>query len=94
MKKFFKAIFSYQYSKLIILFETALVIFTTWKSFELAEYTVLLETTASLPWITSLVGLVFAAYATSVAFYYNKSKAEELAKIDKGVGQGESDATI
>lgn len=94
MKKLFKKIFSYQYSKLIIFFETILVGFTVWRAFELAEYSILLEVSNSLPWITAIVTAVFAAYGVSVAFYYNKSKSEETLKIEKGLGQGKDDATI
>ena len=34
----------------------------------------------SLPYITTLVGAIWAAYGVSVAFYYNKAKAENLNK--------------
>ena len=35
--------------------------------------------TASLPWISSMVGLPWAAHATVCSFYMNKSKVENTA---------------
>lgn len=91
MKKIIKFIFSYQWSKILILLETILVFYATVKSFTLATLAINGGFEGSLPWITSLVGLIYAAYGTSVGFYYNKGKAEEVAKIQNGIGQAIED---
>lgn len=36
----------------------------------------------SLPWVVTMVSTAWAAYGTSAAFYYNKSKAEQTKKIE------------
>ena len=41
------------------------------------------EYTGGLPWISTMVSSAWVAYGTSVSFYYNKGKAEQVAKIDK-----------
>ena len=44
--------------------------------FVLAFVCIWRDYTASIPWITSMVGLPWAAHATVCSFYMNKSKAE------------------
>lgn len=91
-----KFIFSYQWSKILILLETILVFYATIKSFGLASIAISMGFDGSLPWITSLVGLIYAAYGTSVGFYYNKGKAEQVAKIQQGIPENipDDEATI
>jgi hypothetical protein len=81
MKKFFKAISNFQFSKLIILFESILVALTSWKVIQFTEVAINRGFTGSLPYLTTFLGVLFSAYGVSVSFYYNKSKNENLAYI-------------
>ena len=83
LKKLVGFIFSFQFSKLIILFETCIVLFLTIKGVELAMLCIVNGFTGGLPWISTMVSAAWAAYGVSVSFYYNKGKAEQVAKIDK-----------
>lgn len=76
-------IFSFQFSKLLILFETAVVCFLTIKGIQLAELCIVNQFSGSLPWIATMVTAAWSAYGVSSAFYYNKGKAEQIAKIEK-----------
>ena len=51
----------------------------------LAFYCVFMDYTSSLPWITSMVGLPWAAHATVCSFYLAKSKAENTAADGTGI---------
>ena len=83
LKSFFKFCFSFQFSKLIILFETGIVLYITVKGVQLATLCIVNGYTGGLPWISTMVSAAWAAYGVSVSFYYNKSKAEQLTKIEK-----------
>ena len=88
MKKIMAFIFSFQFSKLLILLETAVVVYLTREGVSLARLCVMSGFDGSLPWVATMVSCAWAAYGTSAAFYYNKGKAEEVAKISAGTGQG------
>lgn len=87
MKKAIKAvanfIFSYQFSKILMLMETFLVLYITKEGFELARLCIENQYTGSLPWIAAMVTSAWAAYMASASCYYHKSGKEEVAKIDK-----------
>lgn len=82
LKALVRFIFSFQFSKLLILFETAIVAYLTYKSVYLAELCIVNQYSGSLPWIATMLGCAWGAYGTSVAFYYQKSKSEQLKKIE------------
>lgn len=82
IKKFFNKIVHFQFSKLIIVFETILVGYTSYKILNFVEYAILNNFQGSLPYLTTFLGVLFSAYGVSVGFYYNKSKKENLAQID------------
>ena len=82
-KKVMKFIFSFQFSKLLILFETFIVSFLTYKGITIAELCVINQFSGSLPWIATMVASAWGAYGVSVSFYYNKGKVEQVAKIEK-----------
>ena len=82
MRKILNFIFSFQFSKLLILFETIIVAYLTYKGVYLAELCIINQYTGSLPWIATMLGCAWGAYGTSVAFYYQKSKSEQLKKIE------------
>lgn len=81
MKKFkMKKFKRLEFSKLIIIQESVLVWISTFKLLNFAEISIANGYMGSLPYITTLVGAIWAAYGVSVAFYYNKAKAENLNK--------------
>lgn len=82
MKKFISFVFSFQFSKLLILFETTIVAYLTYKGIYLAELSILNSFSGSLPWIATMLTGAWGAYGVSVAFYYGKSKAEQVKKIE------------
>ena len=86
--KLIRFIFSFQFSKLLILMETGAVLYLTHEGVELAKLCVSCDFSGSLPWVATMVSCAWAAYGTSAAFYYNKGKAEEVEKIKSGSGQG------
>lgn len=83
LKKLVGFIFSFQFSKLLILFETAMVFTLTWKCLDIAYICVTNQFSGSLPWLATMVSCAWAAYGASAAFYYGKSGKEQVAKIEK-----------
>lgn len=81
IKKVFSTIIHFQFSKLIIVFETALVGYTSYKILQYTEAAINSDYTGSLPYLTTFLGVLFGAYGVSVSFYYSKAKGENLAKI-------------
>lgn len=71
----------FQFSKLIILFETFLVGATTYKTLQFAEMCILTNFTGALAFLTTMISAVWAAYGVSVTFYYKKSESENVPKI-------------
>ncbi len=69
----------FEFSKLLILIETVIVGYLTYKGIHLAELCVKTGFSASLPWVATMVSCAWAAYGASAGFYYNKSKAENTA---------------
>lgn len=67
------------FSKLLLLLESAVVLYTTYQGFALARLAVGAGFTGSLPWIAAMVTAAWGAYGTSAACYYGKSKAENTA---------------
>lgn len=70
-----------EFSKSLLIQESILIWIVTITAFVLAFVCVFVGFTASLPWISAMVGLPWAAYGVSQAFYYNKAKAENVLKI-------------
>lgn len=70
-----------QFSKLIVLVETALVFWTTERTFSFVRMAIELNYTGAMTYLTTLISAVWAAYGTSVSFYYNKAKAENVVKL-------------
>ena len=58
------------FSKLLLLLESGIVLYTTYEGFALAKFAVESGFMGTLPWI---------AYGTSAACYYAKAKAENTA---------------
>ncbi len=72
-----------EFSKLLLLQESALVWIVTLSFVVLAFFSVYKGYNGNLPWITTLTSAVWAAYGVSQGFYYNKAKAENVIKINK-----------
>ena len=65
-----------EFSKQLLVLESAMVLFCTWQGFSLAHLAVEQGYAGSLPWVATMVASAWSAYGVSAAFYYNKSKAE------------------
>ena len=74
-----------EFSKLIaaasILLIYPSVLWLSWRVVELAEMAILLKYTGALPYLTAIITPAWAAFATILAFYFNKAKAENREKI-------------
>ena len=64
------------FSKLLLLLESAIVLYTTYEGFALAKMAVAAAFAGTLPWIATMVTAAWGAYGTSAACYYAKAKAE------------------
>lgn len=71
----------FEYSKLIIIFETILIAFLTIGILLLVWYSISLEFDGAFPYLTTMVSVAWASYGTSTAFYYNKAKTENKIKL-------------
>ena len=65
-----------EFSKILLIQESALIWIMTLSFIFLAGLCVIKDYTGSLPWLTAMVSLPWTAYGVSQCFYYNKSKAE------------------
>ena len=73
------------YSKKLINDNRGLLWIVTVGGLLLAFYCVHKNYTASLPWISAMVGLPWTGHATICAFYLNKSKAENTSSDGTGI---------
>lgn len=65
-----------EFSKVLLIQESALIWIMTLSFLGLAALCILKDYTGSLPWLTAMISLPWTAYGVSQCFYYNKSKAE------------------
>lgn len=83
-KKIFKFIGKYlEFSKLICYIMTALVVYVSYRVIGFAETSISNGYLGSLPYLTTMISAVWAAYGTVLSFIVNKSKAENQIKIEK-----------
>lgn len=75
----------FEFSKLIIVFETILVALVSWKVLAFAEMCIVSQYVGSLAFLTTMITAVWGAYGVSVSFYYNKAKAENIPKIQNSI---------
>lgn len=73
-----------EFSKWILLFETALVAWVSHRVLGFVELAITDGFTGSLPYLTTFISAVWAAYGASVGFYQNKSGRENVKKIEVG----------
>lgn len=71
-----------EFSKLILLFETALVAYVSHRVLGFVESAIALDYVGSLPYLTTFISAVWAAYGTSISFYQTKSAKENVKKIE------------
>lgn len=71
-----------EFSKLIMLFFLIVLAMLTDKAIDLCYYAIDNEFTASLPWFTTLLTAAWGGFSTALSFYFNKSKTENVAKIN------------
>ena len=82
-----------QFSKSLLIQESALIWVTTIMILIMAFYCIVNENFGDLPWLTAMVGFPWTAYAVSQMYYYKKSEKENtvggvkyesvMAEIDK-----------
>ena len=71
----------FEFSKIILIFETVIVAILTIRVLNLIELSINNLFDGSFPYLTTMVSVAWAAYGTSVSFYYNKSKLENKIKL-------------
>jgi hypothetical protein len=74
----------FEFSKLILLFETVLVGYVSHRVLGFVGEAIRTGFDGSLPYLTTFITAVWAAYGASVSFYQNKSGKENVKKIEAG----------
>lgn len=67
------------YAMILVVFPS--VLWLSWRVVSLAELAITLKFTGALPYLTAIITPAWAAFATILAFYFNKAKAENKEKI-------------
>lgn len=67
------------YAMILVVFPS--VLWLSWRVVGLAELAITLKFTGALPYLTAIITPAWAAFATILAFYFNKAKAENKEKI-------------
>lgn len=80
-----------EFSKWILLFETALVAWVSHRVLGFVEMAITGGFTGSLPYLTTFISAVWAAYGASVGFYQTKSGRENVKKIEVGAKNSHPD---
>ena len=73
-----------EFSKRLLLFETLLVGYVSWRVLGFVEQAIAANFSGSLPYLTTFITAVWAAYGASVSFYQSKSCQENIKKIEVG----------
>ena len=74
-----------EFSKIVVV-ATVLLLYPavfalSWRVIDLAELAIREKFTGALPYLTAIITPAWAAVTTIIAFYFNKSKAENKEKI-------------
>ena len=72
----------FEFSKLILCFETMLVAYVSYRVLGFVETSIALNYNGTLPYLTTFITAVWAAYGASVSFYQQKSGKENVKKIE------------
>lgn len=89
---------SMEFSKLLLLQESALIWLTTIALLVLAFVCINKEYFGELPWIATMIGFPWSAYGVSQVYYYKKSLAENTKdgikydSVIKALDKSEEDA--
>lgn len=67
-----------EFSKTLLIQESILIWIITIGCLILAYFCIMNGSYGDLPWLTAIVGLPWAAYGVSQAFYYKKAMAENI----------------
>ena len=67
------------YAMILVVFPS--VLWLSWRVVGLAELAIVLKFNGALPYLTAIITPAWAAFATILAFYFNKAKAENKEKI-------------
>lgn len=67
------------YAMILVVFPS--VLWLSWRVVGLAELAITMKFTGALPYLTAIITPAWAAFATILAFYFNKAKAENKEKI-------------
>mgnify|MGYP000919466653 CR=1 FL=1 len=71
----------FEFSKLILVFETVLVGYVSYRVLGFVQLAIETNYTGSLPYLVTFITAVWGAYGTSISFYQSKSGKENVAKI-------------
>lgn len=67
------------YAMILVVFPS--VLWLSWRVVGLAELAITMKFTGALPYLTAIITPAWAAFATILAFYFNKAKTENKEKI-------------
>ena len=73
----------FAFSKLILCFETVLVGYVSHRVLGFVGQAIAAGFTGSLPYLTTFITAVWAAYGASISFYQTKSAKENVKKIER-----------
>lgn len=78
-----------EFSKIVVAVTILLVypsvFLLSWRVVTLAEFAIAEKFTGALPYLTAIITPAWAAFATILGFYFNKSKTENKEKIKSAV---------
>lgn len=83
-----------EFSKLILIFETILVGYVSYKVLGFVDTAINTRFDGSLPYLTTFISAVWAAYGASVSFYQNKSGKENVKKIETSAMSSDVESPI
>lgn len=81
-----------EFSKRLLVQESALIWVMTLAIIALSFICVLTGAYAELPWLTAMVALPWGAYGASQAYYYKKAEKENLLKIQQNPNKEEDES--
>lgn len=81
-----------EFSKLILVFETVLVAIVSGFVLFFCYLSITSDYSGSLPYLTTMITSVWAAYGASISFYQNKSGKENVKKIEVGALNSDQDS--
>lgn len=71
----------FEFSKIILILETFLVLYISYEIINITKQCIDSQFLGSLPFLTTMISTVWAAFGTSVSFYYKKAEHENIPKV-------------